>query len=102
MTEGRQIEHDKLVGKLFQLAMKGNLTAIIFSLKARFGYREGETPIQNTVSVNFILPKSLSPEEYAAKVAKEALLMPAHDAARLAATPEVRRELAKDLKPEVK
>ncbi len=98
MTEGRQVEHDVLVGKLHELAMRGNLTAIIFALKARFGYREGEAPVQNTVSVNFVLPRSLTPEEYAAKVARESRLLAPGEAERLARLPEVRRELAKDLK----
>lgn len=100
MMEGRGVEHDMLVGKLHEMAMGGNIIAVLFALKAKFGYREGEAPVQNTVSVNFILPKSLTPAEYAARLAKETLLLPPGDAVQLAALPEVRKELAKDLKRE--
>ncbi|MGH7969826.1 MAG: hypothetical protein ACREIC_13970, partial [Limisphaerales bacterium] len=57
-----------------------------------------EAPVSNTVSINFMLPKSMSPEQYAAKLASETQLLPPSDAARLARLPEVQRELAKDLK----
>ena len=100
MTAGRAVEHDALVGALFKAATreKGpNLVAAIFLLKARHAYREGEAPVNNTVSINFMLPKSLTPEQYAAKVANETRLLPPGEATRLARLPEVKRELAKDL-----
>src|SRR5690242_12148930 len=37
--EARAIEENKLAGKLFEAAMNGNVTAAIFLLKARHGYR---------------------------------------------------------------
>lgn len=66
LDRGRAIEHDRLVGKLFDTAMEGNVVAGIFLLKARHGYREGE-PVEggsNNVQVNINLPAALSPEEY--------------------------------------
>ncbi len=101
MTAGRAVEHDKLFGALFKAAThetKPNLIAAIFLLKCRHSYREGEAPVSNTVSINFMLPKSMSPEQYAAKLASETQLLPPGEAARLARLPEVQRELAKDLK----
>lgn len=66
LDRGRAKEHDKLVAKLHELAMEGNVTAVIFALKARHAYREGEAPeggITN-VQVNINLPSAMAPEEY--------------------------------------
>ncbi len=66
LDRGRAIEHDRLVGKLFDTAMEGNVVAGIFLLKARHGYREGE-PLEggtSNVQVNINLPSAMSPDEY--------------------------------------
>ena len=56
MSAGRAVEHDMLVGKLFQMAMKGNVTCGIFLLKGRHGYQEGVPLVSNTVSINYQRP----------------------------------------------
>lgn len=66
LDRGRAKEHDKLVAKLHELAMEGNVTAVIFALKARHAYREGEAPEDGStnVQVNINLPSAMTPEEY--------------------------------------
>ncbi|MCY1310270.1 hypothetical protein D9M69_600390 [compost metagenome] len=47
----------------------GNVTAAIFLLKARHGYREGDqSEIANKVSINFQLPGALRLEDFARDV----------------------------------
>jgi len=43
LNAGRQQMHDKLVGKLYAKAMSGDTVSLLFLLKSRFGYREGES-----------------------------------------------------------
>ncbi|MEO0487543.1 MAG: hypothetical protein AAF092_16690 [Pseudomonadota bacterium] len=66
LDRGRANEHDKLVAELHELAMEGNVTAVIFALKARHAYREGEAPEggSTNVQVNINLPSAMTPEEY--------------------------------------
>ena len=73
--EGRGIEHDALVGALFESATKQkNVTAAIFLLKARHGYRENQDiTIQNKVAVTFEVPGALKPDVYEAEVIKKTL-----------------------------
>ena len=73
--EGRGIEHDALVGALFESATKQkNVTAAIFLLKARHGYRENQDiTIQNKVAVTFEVPGALKPDIYEAEVIKKAI-----------------------------
>ena len=40
--EGREREHGELFGALYDSAKDGNVTAAIFLLKTRHGYREGD------------------------------------------------------------
>lgn len=65
---GTAIEHDQLVGKLHEAAMRGEIVAIIFALKSRHGYRDS-TPIiresESRVKVEIQLPAALTPEQYA-------------------------------------
>lgn len=42
--QGRAKERYRLVAKLHKLVMEGNVTAVIFALKARHAYREGDPP----------------------------------------------------------
>jgi hypothetical protein len=64
--EAKAHERDQLVGKLFEAAMGGNITAAIFLLKARHGYRDiGGVPAEgNRVAITFNLPAPLQPEQY--------------------------------------
>ena len=66
--EARALEENRLAGKLFEEAMTGNVTAAIFLLKGRHGWRdigpaEGDGGVKVGVQIN--LPGSLKPEDYA-------------------------------------
>lgn len=79
LDRGRAVEHDKLVGVLFDAATKdGNIVAAMFLLKARHGYKEGEQQTQQ-VSVNIALPGAMKPEQYAEKVANGTVRLPDSD-----------------------
>ncbi len=65
LEEGRGIEHEALVGALYEQAMMGNVIAAMFLLKTRHGYREGFTVEHNSnVKITFELPGALSPGQY--------------------------------------
>jgi len=65
LEEGRGIEHQALVGSLFDAAMKGNVVAAMFLLKTRHGYREGYMVEHNsTVNVRFEMPGALPVTQY--------------------------------------
>lgn len=66
LDEGREREHNALFTALYDSATKGgNVTAAIFLLKARHGYREGDQgEIANRVSINFQLPGALRLEDF--------------------------------------
>lgn len=59
--QGRESERYALHNRLYRAAMEdGNITAGIFLLKARHGYREGDQgDTANRVSINFTLPGAL-------------------------------------------
>lgn len=61
---GREVEHTALLSKTMELALGGNLMALMFLLNCRHGYRDGETQIGNRVSITFTLPGALKPEQY--------------------------------------
>ena len=46
--------------------MEGNVTAVVFALKARHAYSEGLAPEggSTNVQVNINLPSAMTPEEY--------------------------------------
>lgn len=92
--QGRAIEHDRLVGALFEQAVnKSNTTAAIFLLKARHGYVEGVPLVQNSVSVNFTLPGAMTPEQYVKTLTIEAQIVQPEQAQRLASDGKVRKAL---------
>ena len=66
LDRGHANEHDRLVAKLHDLAMEGNVTAVIFALNACHAYLEGEAPegSSTNVQVNINLPSAMTPEEY--------------------------------------
>ncbi|MES9887278.1 MAG: hypothetical protein ABW140_10730 [Candidatus Sedimenticola sp. 6PFRAG1] len=77
LEEGRGIEHEALVGKLFDMAMKGNVVALLFALKSRHGYREGIAIEHNSnVRVTFDLPGALSTDQYAKVIEQEIPALP--------------------------
>jgi hypothetical protein len=64
--EARALERDKLVGALYEKALKGDGPAAMFLLKTRHAYREqgpadGE---QQGAQVNINLPASMTPEQW--------------------------------------
>lgn len=75
---GTAIEHDMLVGKLHEAAMRGEIVAIIFALKSRHGYRDS-TPVvresESRVKVEIQLPAALSREQYARVIDGSALVL---------------------------
>lgn len=65
LDEGREMEHGELFGSLYDSAKTGNVTAAIFLLKTRHGYREGDQgDLANRVSVTFNLPGPQSLEDF--------------------------------------
>ena len=66
LDEGREREHNALFTALYDSATKGgNVTAAIFLLKARHGYREGDqAEIANRVSVVFEMPGAMKLEDF--------------------------------------
>ncbi|WP_370600475.1 hypothetical protein [Pseudomonas nitroreducens] len=66
VDQGREREHLALYTSLYDAATKGgNVTAAIFLLKARHGYREGDqSEIANRVSVIFEMPGAMSLEDF--------------------------------------
>ena len=67
VDEGREREHKALHNALYKAAVDGgNVTAAIFLLKARHGYREGDqSEVANKVSINFQLPGAMRLEDFA-------------------------------------
>ena len=68
LERGRAVEHDALVGSLFQAATeKGIVTAAIFLLKCRHNYCDTPPPTPpSTTSVEVVIqvPAPLTPEQY--------------------------------------
>jgi len=64
--QGRAVEHDTLVGVLFEKAVKGDTTAAMFLLKCRHNYRDGGITVEDNrqIKVGIMLPQSLKPEQY--------------------------------------
>jgi transposase-like protein len=101
LQQGRRVEHDRLVGALFDQAVnKANTTAAIFLLKARHGYVEGVPLVQNSVSVNFTLPGAMSPEQYVKTLTVEAQIVKPEQARQLASDRKVTRALKSELSRE--
>lgn len=98
---GRQYEHDSLVNKLVELALKGNPGCLIFALKSRHNYNDAgngtATVVENRVSVNFVLPDSLRPEQYLQTLTATAQVIAPGDAARALAAPGVKGKVLKQL-----
>lgn len=65
LARGRAAEQFVLHNSLYRAAVKGNLIAAIFLLKARHGYREGDQSEQaNKVSITFALPGAMKADQY--------------------------------------
>ena len=78
LATGRSLLHDRLVGKLLELADKGNIAALIYACKALLGYSDRpdlQAPRTPNVQVAVVLPKSLPAEEWRQLVAGEPLAL---------------------------
>lgn len=64
LDAGRQQMHDALIGKLYSLAMKGEIVPLLFILKSRFGYSDGQQPQDQRPQVIINLPAPASVESY--------------------------------------
>ena len=102
---GRSIEHDRLANKLVEMALGGNVAALIFALKSRHNYVDSgvgaATPIENRVSVNFILPDALKPDQYLKMLTVTSEVITPGDAARVLAKPGVKGAVIKQLAGEI-
>jgi hypothetical protein len=98
---GRSIEHDRLVNKLVEMALTGNVTALIFALKSRHNYVDSgvgaATLVENKVSVNFILPDAMKPEQYLQTLTASAQIIAPRDAARVLSKPGIRGKVMRTL-----
>lgn len=76
LNQGRAVEHDLLVGSLLESAVKQkNVTACIFLLKTRHGYRENEPLNQGgpNIQINFELPGAVDPKTYEKQVLQKSI-----------------------------
>jgi len=73
LDEARRKEEAELVGVLYEAAVnEKNLTAAMFLLKARHGYKEGAERVQaNQVNVKITLPGAKDPVQYLKEVGNE-------------------------------
>ncbi len=98
---GRAYEHDSLVNKLTELALKGNIAAIIFALKSRHNYVDSgvgaATLVENKVSINFTLPDALPAEKYLQTLTATAEVIAPRDAFAALAQPGVKGKVLKQL-----
>ena len=76
MEAGREAERYALHNRLYRAAMKGNIVAAMFLLKARHGYKEGDPANSgNRVQINFTLPAAVNEEQYKV-IENESLALP--------------------------
>jgi hypothetical protein len=98
---GRKIEHDSLVNKLVDVALKGNIAAIIFALKSRHNYVDSgvgaATLVENKVAITFQLPAAQSPEDYLKGLRATAEIVKPDDVTRALANPAVKGAVLKQL-----
>ncbi len=101
---GRAIEHDRLVNKLVNMALMGNVPCLIFALKSRHNYVDSgvgaATLVENKVSINFTLPDAMKPDDYLKTLTVSAEVIQPGDAARALAKPGVKGKVLKQLEME--
>ncbi len=98
IQQGKKVEHDKLVGKLFELAMAGNVTCILFALKSRHNYSDQGVPlVENRISINYQLPAAQQPEQYLQALAAEAQVIQPEQAQKLLVDPRTKRAVVREL-----
>jgi hypothetical protein len=99
IKEGRSIEHDRLVHQLVSMALAGSVPCLIYALKARHGMLDNQVNhvVENKVSVNFILPDALKPEDYLKTLTATAEIVKPDDVTRALAKPGVRGKVLRQL-----
>jgi len=75
LDQGRAVEHDILVNVLMKAATEQrNVTAAIFLLKTRHGYRENENLAEGPkIQINFELPGAVDKQTYEAEILQKAV-----------------------------
>lgn len=105
VKQGRSIEHDRLVNKLVEMALKENVTSLIFALKSRHNYVDSgvgaATLVENKVAITFQLPDALNPEDYLKTLTAKTRVIKPSDAARALAKPGVKGAVIKQLVGEI-
>jgi len=96
---GRQIEHDRLVNKLVDMALSGNVACLIYALKARHGLLDNQVNhvIENKVAITFSLPDSMKPDDYLKTLTAKAEVIQSDDVTRALAKPGVKGKVLKEL-----
>lgn len=99
---GRQIEHDRLVNKLVEMALNGNVSCLIYCLKARHGLLDNQVNnvVENKVAITFQLPDAMRPDDYLKTLTASAELIAPDDAKKALAKPGVRAKVLKELEAE--
>ena len=65
LNAGNSKAHEKVIGKLFERCMEGDVVACIYLSKIKFGYREGQdVNHQHHVQVTFQMPAALTSDHY--------------------------------------
>jgi len=105
VKSGRSIEHDRLVNKLVEMALMGNVPSLIFALKSRHNYVDSgvgaATLVENKVAITFQLPDALKPEDYLKTLTATAEVIKPGDAARVLAKRGVKGAVMKQLAGEI-
>lgn len=96
---GRQIEHDRLVNKLVEMALSGNIAALIYALKARHGLLDNQVNqvIENKVAITFQLPDAMKPEDYLKTLTVTSEVVKPEGINRVLAKPGVKGKVLKQL-----
>jgi len=99
VKEGRRIEHDRLVNKLVEMALNGNVSCLIYCLKARHGLLDNQVNnvIENKVAITFQLPDAMKPEQYLKTLATSAEVVKPEEVTRALAKPGVKAKVLKEL-----
>jgi len=102
LRRGKNVQNDRLINKLFDLAMKGNPACLIFACKVLAGLRENEpTIIQNTVAIQYRMPDALTPEAYLERLKSNSKLIPPAQVERVLEKPGVKAGVLREIRKEL-
>ncbi len=96
---GRMIEHDRLVNKLVEMALHGNVACLIYCLKARHGLLDNQvnSVIENKVAITFQLPDAMKPDQYLKTLTATAEVVKPDQVTRVLAKPGVKGKVLQEL-----